>query len=513
MTARSKLLKSGLSFASGTLLSRVFGFARDVAIAAVFGAGSASDAFFIAQRIPNLFRRMFAEGAFAAAFVPLLNAARAESLDAMQAFAGQSLLRMLLYLGLFTVLVELAAPLVAALFAPGFRADAEQFTLLVQLLRLCFPYLIFISLAALAASWLQCQQRFAASAYAPVLLNLALLAACWQAWRSGGDIIYLGWGILAAGIAQCLLLFFCAHRRGLRPTLRWRPNQRVQRLYKLMLPTMFSASVTQLSLLIDSILASLLVSASVSWLYFADRLMELPLGLIGVSIATVVLPKLSAQALEHDQSAYRQTLDWALRLSIGLALPAALALALIAEPLIKLIYQHQAFGAENVHPVSQALRAYALGLPFFMLVKIITNAYFAHQDSRTPMRCALIATACNIALSLLLVQFYAATGLALATSLGAVINVLLLLVILHRRGWYSCVNLESGRELFAILIACAGLVGYLVWLQASLSDWLAGSWGQLALATALLCGGGLLLYLTLWQSTLRLLLIYRRAAD
>ena len=499
----NKLLRSGFGLAGGTMFSRVFGLARDVAIASTFGAGSGTDAFFIAQRIPNLFRRMFAEGAFSAAFVPLLSAAQQESQQAMLAFAQQCFLRLALYLLLLTAVVQIAAAPVAWLFAPGFYADSEQFSLLVDLLRLTFPYLLLIALAGLCASWLQCHGKFAATAYAPVLLNICLIVAAGYAYYGDGGIIYLGLAILIAGILQFALLLWQAQLQGLRLSWSWRPHAKLARLYRLMLPTMFSASVTQLSLLIDSILASTLIAASVSWLYFADRLVELPLGLIGISIATVVLPKLSALHSQQDLPAYQRTLDWALRLTLGLALPATIALIMLAEPLIRLIYQHNAFDPSNIIPVQQALIAYALGLPFFMLIKLLTNAFFARQDSKTPMRCALFATGVNIALSLLLVRYYAHVGLALATSIGAATNALLLALILQRRGWYSCFARANGRAILLVVLACLGMLAYLFYAQLWLGAWLQssslqGSWLQLAAAMALLCLGGLLLYLAIW---------------
>ena len=505
-----QLLRFGLQFASGTMLSRVLGLARDVLIAATFGASSASDAFFVALRIPNLFRRMFAEGSFASAFVPLLSAARQESLQAQQAFASQCFLRMALYLSLFTIAVELMAPWVAWAFAPGFAADPEQFGLLVDLLRWTFPYLLLIALASLCASWLHCQDSFAAAAYAPVLLNICLIGACLYSWWQAASIVALGVAVLLAGVLQMSWLLWLARRRAMLLTWRWRQQAKIARLYRLMLPTLFSASVTQVNLLIDSILASMLVAASVSWLYFADRLVELPLGLIGVSIATVLLPKLSALHAQQSQTEYQTTLAWGLRYVLGLALPSLVALILIGDLLIRLIYQHNYFTAADVLPVFQALQAYALGLPFFMLIKLLTNAFFAREDTKTPMRCALAATLVNIVLSLILVRFYEHVGLALATAIGAAVNASLLLIILQRRGWFACWSVAIGRDLLSIAAACAVLAAYLIAAPELLAGWLTGSWWALATAVAALVLGGLALYLAAWWSAQQTLSLARR---
>ncbi len=494
------LLSSGLVVAVMTGLSRVTGLARDIAIANVFGASGSADAFFVAFRIPNLFRRMFAEGAFAQGFVPVLTEYRlrrpAEVRDLIDHVAG-ALGSALLVL---TAIGMLAAPLIVWLVAPGFDAADPRRALTVDLLRLTFPYLLFISMVALAAGVQNTWQRFALPAATPVLLNLALITSVWFAAYAQPAVLALGWGVVAAGVLQLLLQVPALVRLGLlpRPRLDMR-HPGVRRVTLLMLPAMLGASVSQVNLLIDTLLASFLKSGSISWLYYADRLMELPVGLVAVALGTVVLPALSARHAESSPERFSSTLDWGLRCALLLALPAALALTLLAVPLIATLFSHGALQPDDVRQASVALQAYALGVPGFVAVKVLAPGFFARQDTNTPVRIGIVAVIVNISLNLALISWLAHVGLALATSIAALVNALLLLLMLRRDGVY-----HPGRQWLrtggGIVVGCVGMTVVVLalrgpddwWLQATLAArvvWMA----VLSVAGLAAFGGGALL--------------------
>ena len=427
--------RSLLTVGGWTLLSRLLGFLRDVVLAGAFGAGPAADAFFVAFKIPNFLRRLFAEGAFAQAFVPVLAAwkeageARGEGRERVRELAAHAAGALGSVLLGLTVLGVLGAPLLVGLFAPGFLGDPQRFGLAAEMLRLTFPYLLLIALTALAGSVLQTYGRFAPPAAAPVLLNLCLIgAALLLAPRMDPPVVALAWGVLAAGLAQLLLQLPTLAREGLlaRPRLRW-GHPGVRRILRLMLPAMLGSSVAQLNLLLDTLLASFLAAGSVSWLYYSDRLVEFPLGVFGIALATVLLPGLSRALARGEGEAYRASLDWALRWVAVVAVPAALGLAALAGPLLATLFQRGAFSPQDVAMAARSLMAYALGLAGFILVKVLAAAFHARQDTRTPVRIALRALGANAVLNLLLVWPLAHAGLALATSLASLLNAALLL--------------------------------------------------------------------------------------
>ncbi|RMD79796.1 MAG: murein biosynthesis integral membrane protein MurJ [Gammaproteobacteria bacterium] len=436
--------RSLLTVGGWTLASRVLGFLRDVVLAGAFGAGAGADAFFVVFKIPNFLRRLFAEGAFAQAFVPVLAAWKEEGerrgegrerVRELVAHASGALGAVLL---LLTLLAVAGAPWLVALFAPGFLGDPQRFPLAAEMLRLTFPYLPLISLTALAGAVLNTYGRFAAPAAAPVLLNLCLIgAALLLAPRLATPVEALAWGVLAAGLAQLLLQLPGLARLGLlaRPRLRW-AHPGVQRILQLMLPAVLGSSVAQLNLLLDTVLASFLAVGSVSWLYYSDRLVEFPLGVFGIALATVLLPGLSRHQARGEEQAYRAALDWALRWVLVVAVPATLGLAALAGPVLATLFQHGAFGPADVAMAARSLVAYALGLGGFILVKVLAAAFHARQDTRTPVRIALRALAANAALNLLLILPLAHAGLALATSLASLLNAALLYRALRRQGLY-----------------------------------------------------------------------------
>lgn len=488
------LLRGTLTVGAMTLASRVLGFARDVVIATVFGAGLGTDAFFVAFRIPNFLRRLFAEGAFAQAFVPVLaewrerRGARAvrELVAATAGTLGATLT-------VVSALGALAAPLLVHVFAPGFalRAEPGKAALAADLLRLTFPYLLFVSLTALAGGVLNTFGRFAVPALTPALLNLSLIgAALWLAPRLERPVEALAWGVFAAGAAQLTFQLPFLARLGLlaRPRWGWR-HPGVRRILRLMGPGVIGSSVAQVNLLIDTVIASFLVTGSVSWLYYADRLVEFPLGVFGIALGTVALPALSARHAAGDGAGFAATLDRALRWVALVSLPAALGLALLAGPILASLFGYGAFGARDVEMSARALAAYALGLPAFVLVKVLAPGYYARQDTRTPVRVALLAMGANTALNLLLVVPLAHAGLALASSLAAWLNAGLLYrglrrqgVLRHGDGWprYGA-QLGLGLAALAAVLLAAG---------APPEAWTASPWQARAATLALWIAAG-----------------------
>ncbi len=471
------LLKSTGLVSAMTSLSRVTGFIRDMVYAQAFGAGAGTDAFFVAFRIPNFLRRLFAEGAFSQAFVPVFSEyqtqqARAELQELVDQVAG-TLGAILL---LITAVGVVAAPVLILLFAPGFTADAGKYELTVQMLRITFPYLLFISLTAFAGGVLNSCGKFAIPAVTPVLLNLTMIAAAlWLAPRMEQPVVGLAWGVFIAGIIQLSFQIPFLRQVKLLPRPRWGWASRgVQQVLKLMLPALFGSSVAQVNLLIDTVLASFLVSGSVSWLYYSDRLVEFPLGIFGVALGTVILPKLSRQHASAETDGFSQTLDWALRWALLIGAPATVALVLLAGPMLAALFQYGAFDARDVEMSARSLMAFAFGLVAFMLIKVLAPGFYARQDTRSPVKYGLIAMGANTAMVLILVWPLAHAGLALATSLAAFLNAGLLFVNLLRRGIYQP---RSGWTRFLLQLTVANLVmGLLLWFGAgNLEDWIHAS--------------------------------------
>lgn len=458
------LLKAAATVGGYTLLSRVLGFARDVLTAALLGAGPVADAFFVAQRLPNLFRSLFAEGAFSAAFVPLFAGRIAQDGEEnAKRFAEDALSVLLAALIIFTILGEIFTPEILSVIAPGFASDPEKFGLTVDLTRITFPYLLYISLATLLGGMLNSVERFAATAATPTLLNIALIIALVTTRPPSGYA--LAWATSAAGLAQFLWLMVSCHRAGIAPRLPWpRLTPEVRRLVRVMAPGVVGAGATQLNLLVSTAVASLLPAGAVSYLYYADRLNQLPLAVVGIAVGTAILPSLSRQVRQGDTEAAIETQNRGLELALLLTLPAAVALGITAHAILFALFQRGAFGPEEVAATAPALAAYAAGLPAFVLVKVMTPGFFARQDTGTPVKIAVVSMASNILLTLALMLPLAHVGNALANSAAGWINALALIVILHRRGHFR-LDARCQRALPRIVLASLGMGAVLLFLE------------------------------------------------
>ena len=508
---RRGLGRSVMTFGSWTMLSRILGLVRDVVLGVVFGPSAATDAFFVAFKIPNFLRRLFAEGAFQQAFVPVLADARHSGGDAAvrQLFARVSGCLALVLVAL-TVLAVLGSPWLVRLFAPGFDAESGQLALAAEMLQYTFPYLLLIALTAAAAAVLNTYESFGPPAFAPVLLNLCLIAAAiWLAPAMEVGVMALALAVPVAGLLQLALQLPFLWRRGLLalPHPRWR-DPGVQRILRLMGPTLFSTSVQQINLLLDTVLASFLVVGSISWLYWSDRLMEFPLGIFGIALGTVILPRLSMQYAEAGREAFSATLDWALRLTLVLIAPAMVGLIVLAEPLLTTLFQYGAFTPADVQAAAWSLMAYGLGLAGFVLVKVLVPGYFSRQNTRTPVRCAVIAMLVNMVLSLTLVIWLFGTGiahagLALATGVAAWVNAGLLYQGLRKEAVYQ--PLAGWQQLAVrVMVALAAMAAVLVWPAQQAAFWLdQGVLGRVTSLLALILLGALIYFLVLWLLGLR----------
>ena len=507
---KKSLLKSSVLVGCMTMLSRVLGLARDVVIAQGFGAGASADAFFVAFKIPNFLRRLFAEGAFAQAFVPVLSEYRTKgNLAAVKELVNQVAGTLGLVLMGLTVIAILGAPLLAILFAPGFyMQDAVKFSLTVDMLRITFPYLMLISLTAFAGSILNSYDRFLVPAFTPVLLNLSLIGSVFwlQPWLDT-PVMALAWGVLIAGVAQLLLQlpFLIGLNLMPNPKVGFR-DEGVQRIIKLMLPAIFGVSVSQINLLLDTVLASFLKTGSVSWLYFSDRLVELPLGVFGIAIATVILPSLSRKHSAQSADSFAKTLDWAVRMVLLIGIPAALALWLLAEPLIISLFKYGAMEERDVVMTAFSLRAYSLGLLAFMLIKVLAPGYFSRQDTKTPVTIGIKAMVANMALNLMLIYPMQHAGLALATSLSAFLNAGMLLKGLLRDGVFRW---QAGWSRFSFQLLAANLIMavFLLYFTPPADQWIDWLVWDRVFNLAELCIGGVGLYFVM------LLLMGMRLSD
>ena len=443
---KSSLLKSSSIVSIWTLLSRVLGFIRDVIFARLFGASLASDAFFLAFKIPNFFRRMFAEGAFSQAFVPVINEYKTKHPERVKDLIANVFGTLAAILLLLTTLAVAAAPLLTLVFAPGFADEPEKYALAVKMLRITFPYLFFISLTAMAAGILNTYGRFAVPAFTPILLNLCLITAALVFTRFfNPPIIAVAWGVFIAGLVQLLFQIPFLLKLGLLPMPRWGWwHAGVKKIIKLMLPILFGASIIQLNLLLDTLLASLLRTGSISWLYYSDRLVEFPLGIFGVAIATVILPSLSKKHVANSTKAFSETLDWALRFALLICIPATVGLVILAKPFMSTLFQYGEFDAFSVQMASYSLMAYALGLPAFVLIKVFTPAFYSRQDTATPVKIGIIAVGINLLFKALIVipmimqNFFAPhIGLALTTVIAAWVQAFLFRRYLQKANCYQ----------------------------------------------------------------------------
>lgn len=500
------LLRSGAVVSLMTMASRVLGLARDIVFAAIFGYGPEADAFFVAFKIPNFLRRLFAEGAFSQAFVPVLSEYRkTRSLGEVKRLVDHVCGGLGLVLVLVTLLGVLGSPLIARLFGIGYLDDAGQLGLLIDLLRLTFPYLLLISLTGFAGAILNSYGRFAVPALTPVFLNIALIGcALLLSPLLEEPVMALGWGVILAGFIQLLFQFPFLRQLGLFPRPRLDPaHEGVRKILALMVPVLFSVSVSQVNLMLDTTLATTLAVGSVSWLYYSDRLLELPLGIFGIAIATVILPSLSRIFAEQAHERFNAVLDWALRLIVLMGVPATVALIVLAEPIVITLYQRGEFAAPSVAPTVASMRAYALGLLGFMAIKVLASAWFSRQDTRTPVRCGVIALVSNMVLNLLFILPLAHVGLALATSLSAFVNAGLLLKGLRKLGVFA-----FGRHWlpFVLRVGAANgvMAALLLWAADEGGAWLAwGDWERAWHLGLLCCLGAAAYGLTLLATGVR----------
>lgn len=512
-TPRRGLLGSSVIVGTMTMFSRVLGLVRDVVFARVIGADGLADAFFVAFKIPNFLRRLFAEGAFAQAFVPVLAEYREKGgASAVRELTDRVAGALGSVLVVLSVLAVAGAPMLTAIFAPGFWNDPEKFEAASDMIRVTFPYLLFISLTGFASSILNSFDRFAVPAFTPVWLNLCLIGAALTPVTWFEQPVYaLAWGVLAAGIIQLVFQVpFLANIHQLpRPRMDWQ-HSGIRQILRLMAPAIFGVSVSQINLLFDTVIASFLPTGSVSWLYYSDRLTELPLGVFGVAAATVILPSLSRQHIANSAAEFNSTLNWAMRFVLLIAVPASVALVIVAEPVLTaLFYDGLEFTRRDVAMSVWSLRAYALGVIAFMLIKVLAPGYYARQDMKTPVRIGVIAMVVNMVLNVAFVlplhYFFALghSGLALATSVAAVLNAGLLYGGLRRSQVFKADS--QWRKLFrALVFANVLMAAVLVAGLCYLPDWFElGNFQRMGSILAL-CFAGLVSYLlVLWLCGLR----------
>ncbi len=501
------LWRSTFIVSAMTMLSRVLGLVRDMVLLTVFGAGKDFDTFVVAFRIPNFFRRLFAEGAFSQAFIPVLTEYKTQRLHAeVQILISRVFGCLLTVMSLLTLLAMIAAPAIIYAYAPGFHNDAAKFDLAVDMFRLTIPYLLFMSLTAFASSILNSYGSFSTPAFAPVLLNIAMIAGAW--WLSphmAEPIMALGWAVVVAGILQLAIQIPELWRKKLLipPKVDFK-HEGVERILKLMLPALFGVSVTQINLLLNTIWASFMQDGSVSWLYSAERMTELPLGLIGVAIGTVILPSLSARKAEQDQEKFKGMMDWAARVIVLVGVPASIALFMLSTPIIQALFQRGAFDLRDTEMTAMALQCMSGGVLAFMLIKVFAPGFYAIQDTKTPVRVGFMAVAANAILNIVFIGFFKLIdwqaehmALAIASSGSALVNAGMLYYYLHRRNIFRFG--PHWKKLFLqFLIANMMMIGALyyalTWYDGELSQWIrAAEVAGLCVVGALAYAIGLLL--------------------
>lgn len=462
---------------SMTMLSRILGFVRDAIVARIFGAGAAMDAFVVAFRLPNLLRRIFAEGAFSQAFVPILaDYKQNQSPENTQKFVQHVAGMLAFALCIVTAIGVLAAPAIIWLTASGLTQDGTRFELAADLLRVVFPYILLISLSSFVGSILNTYSKFAIPAFTPVLLNVSFIVfALFFVPYFDPPIMALGWAVLVGGVLQLAFQLPWLFKLGFlkMPKLNFR-DAAVNRVMKQMVPSIIGSSAAQISLVINTIFASYLAVGSVSWMYYADRLMELPSGVIGAALGTILLPTLSKHAAANNQAEFSALLDWGLRLSLLLILPAAAGLAVLGFPLVTTLFMYKEFSLNDAHMTQYALLAYAVGLPAMIMPRILASGFYAQKNVKTPTKIALISLVCTQLFNLLLVWHWQHIGLALAIALGAWVNAILLFIMLRLRalyiprvGWRQYLL----RIAIALGVMCGGLWLVQVWLPAPWAQW------------------------------------------
>lgn len=498
-----KLLKSGMIVSSMTLISRVLGLVRDVVIAHLLGAGAAADLFFFANKIPNFLRRLFAEGAFAQAFVPVLTEyentqSRSEVRKLIAAVSGT----LGTIVTVITILGVLGSSVLTALFGFGWflewwngGPDAYKFTLASDMLKITFPYLWFITFTGLSGAILNTIGKFAVAAFTPVFLNISIITcAVFLSPELDQPQFGLAVGVLIGGMVQFAfqIPFLRKEKLLVKPKWGWH-HPGVVKIRTLMIPALFGVSVSQINLLLDTFIASFLQTGSISWLYYSDRLLEFPLGLFGIAIATVILPSLSASHIKKSDQHFAKTLDWGIRMVSVLGFPAMVGLMVLAHPMLRVLFMRGEFDIQDVSMASMSLLAYGSGLLSFMMVKVLAPGYYSRQDTKTPVKFGIIAMVSNMVLNIIFAVPYGYVGLAIATSISATLNVSMLWFGLYKGGVYQ---VQDGTIAVLIRIVLSGLTmaGGLYYYSPDITTWAAYPLNIAALNLVILIAGAIAVY-------------------
>ncbi len=499
-----RLLKSGMIVSAMTLISRVLGLVRDVVVANLMGAGASADVFFFANKIPNFLRRLFAEGAFSQAFVPVLTENHAQGdMDKTRELIARAAGTLGVIVSIVTVLGVLGSGVVTALFGFGWFLDwmhggpaAEKFELASLMLKITFPYLWFITFVALSGAILNTLGKFAVSSFTPVFLNVMIILAAWFiSPQMSQPEIGLAIGVFLGGLVQFLFQIPFLIKAGVmvKPKWGWR-DPGVVKIRTLMIPALFGVSVSQINLLFDTFIASFLQTGSISWLYYSDRLLEFPLGLFGIAIATVILPALSRKHVDSQSEGFAHTMDWGVRMVTLLGIPAMLGLMALAKPMLMVLFMRGEFSPQDVHQASLSLLAYASGLLNFMLIKVLAPGYYSRQDTKTPVKYGIIAMVTNMVFNAIFAYFYGYVGLAIATALSAFVNMALLYRGLHIAGVYQ-ITKRTVFFIIRLVIAGAAMVAAILWQLGDMSVWLEWSFAHRSGMLGMLIGLGAAVYL------------------
>ncbi|EGQ7651360.1 murein biosynthesis integral membrane protein MurJ [Vibrio parahaemolyticus] len=499
-----RLLKSGMIVSAMTLISRVLGLVRDVVVANLMGAGASADIFFFANKIPNFLRRLFAEGAFSQAFVPVLTENHAQGdMDKTRELIARAAGTLGVIVSIVTVLGVLGSGVVTALFGFGWFLDwmhggpaAEKFELASLMLKITFPYLWFITFVALSGAILNTLGKFAVSSFTPVFLNVMIILAAWFiSPQMSQPEIGLAIGVFLGGLVQFLFQIPFLIKAGVmvKPKWGWR-DPGVVKIRTLMIPALFGVSVSQINLLFDTFIASFLQTGSISWLYYSDRLLEFPLGLFGIAIATVILPALSRKHVDSQSEGFAHTMDWGVRMVTLLGIPAMLGLMALAKPMLMVLFMRGEFSPQDVHQASLSLLAYASGLLNFMLIKVLAPGYYSRQDTKTPVKYGIIAMVTNMVFNAIFAYFYGYVGLAIATALSAFVNMALLYRGLHIAGVYQ-ITKRTVFFIIRLVIAGAAMVAAILWQLEDMSVWLEWSFAHRSGMLGMLIGLGAAVYL------------------
>ncbi|MBT0122424.1 murein biosynthesis integral membrane protein MurJ [Vibrio campbellii] len=499
-----RLLKSGMIVSAMTLISRVLGLVRDVVVANLMGAGASADVFFFANKIPNFLRRLFAEGAFSQAFVPVLTESHAQGdMDKTRELIARAAGTLGVIVSIVTILGVLGSGVVTALFGFGWFLDwmhggpaAEKFELASVMLKITFPYLWFITFVALSGAILNTLGKFAVSSFTPVFLNVMIILAAWFiSPQLSQPEIGLAIGVLLGGLVQFLFQIPFLIKAGVmvKPKWGWR-DPGVVKIRTLMIPALFGVSVSQINLLFDTFIASFLQTGSISWLYYSDRLLEFPLGLFGIAIATVILPALSRKHVDAHSEGFAHTMDWGVRMVTLLGIPAMLGLMVLAKPMLMVLFMRGEFSPQDVHQASLSLLAYASGLLNFMLIKVLAPGYYSRQDTKTPVKYGIIAMVTNMVFNAIFAYFYGYVGLAIATALSAFVNMALLYRGLHIAGVYQ-ITKRTVLFIIRLVIAGAAMVAAILWQLEDMSVWLGWSFAHRSGVLGMLVGLGAVVYL------------------